>query len=70
MAGKKKGYLILLELTVLLTLGGLITLLPMASANKTCLLGYAAVCSWAPISALLMFLAAAIVCIVRKKTMT
>jgi len=70
MAGKKKGYSLLLALTVLLTLGGLITMLPMASANKTCLLGYAAVCSWAPISALLMFLAAAIVCIVRKKTMT
>jgi len=70
MAGKKKGYFLLLALTVLLTLGGIISMLPLASARKTCLLGYAAVCSWAPISALLMFLAAAIVCIVRKKTMT
>lgn len=70
MADKKKGYSLLLGLTILLTLAGALTMFPMASASKTCLIGYSAVCSWAPISALLLFLAAGIVCIIRKKTMT
>ena len=67
MAEKKKGYPILLLVTVLLTVGGLVTLIPAASASKQCMLGYKALCAWAPISALLCFLAAAIVCIIRKK---
>ena len=67
MADRQKGYVLLLLLTVLLTLSGIVTLLPLASASKECMLGYKALCTWAPISALVCFLAAAVVCIIRKR---
>jgi len=35
-------------------LGALVTLIPMETADKTCLLGYKAVCSFSPISTLVL----------------
>ena len=49
MIKKKKGYGILLILTVLITLSGLITLIPYTSASKECMLGYKALCTFAPL---------------------
>ncbi len=70
MAEKKKGYGLVLLLTVLVTLSGLVTLLPYASASKANLLGYKSLCSNAPISTLVCFVVAAVLCIVRKKKFT
>jgi len=66
-AKKKKGYGWMILLSVLVTLGGLVTLLPNASANKANLLGYKSLCSIAPISTLLCLIVVAVICIVRKK---
>jgi len=67
MAEKKKGYGLMLLLTILVTLAGLATLVPLASASKANMLGYKSICSMAPVSALLCFLVAAVLCFVRKK---
>lgn len=66
MKTKKKGYGLLLTLTIVVTLAGLWTLLPQASASKTCLLGYKAHCTFAPISTLICFILVAIICKIRK----
>lgn len=67
MAEKKRGYGLLLGLTILVTLGGLVTLLPYASASKVNMLGYKSFCSNTPISSLICFLVAAVICFVRKR---
>ncbi|MDZ7314689.1 MAG: hypothetical protein ONB24_01055 [candidate division KSB1 bacterium] len=64
---RKKGYGVLLSLTILSTLAGLSTLLPQASASKPCLLGYSAHCTFTPISTLICFALAAVTCTLRKK---
>jgi hypothetical protein len=60
-------YVILLIVTILLTLAAILTLIPMASASQVSLLGYRSLCSFAPISSLLLLAAAAGVCFVRSK---
>ena len=70
MKSKKKGYGILLLLTIIVTLAGLWTLFPQASASKECLLGYKAHCTFTPISTLVCFLLAAFVCKNRKNKYT
>ncbi|MFC2160550.1 hypothetical protein ACFLRX_02730 [Acidobacteriota bacterium] len=70
MAEKKKGYGWLLLLTVVVTFSGIATLVPLASASKANLLGYKSLCTNAPISTLLCFLIAAVICFLRKKNFT
>jgi len=70
MAEKKKGYAWMLLLSILLTLGGLATLVPCASVSKANLLGYKSLCSIAPVSTLICFLIAGVICFVRKKKFT
>lgn len=67
MADKKKGYSVMLLLTIAVTLAGLVTLVPHASASKANLLGYKSMCTMVPVSTLLCFLVAAVICFVRKK---
>jgi len=64
---RKKGYWLLLSLTILLTLAALSTLLPTPGIHKACLLGYMAHCSFTPISTILCLLLAAVVCFTRKR---
>jgi len=67
MAEKKKGYALMLLLSILVTLGGLVTLVPYAAASKVNLLGYKSFCSNVPVSSLLCFLIAGVICFIRKK---
>ena len=51
----KKNMLVLLSaIAMLFTLGGLFTLMPHAGASEASILGYKALCPFAPISTLLM----------------
>lgn len=70
MKTKKKGYGLLMVLTVILTLGTISTLLPQAGASKECYMGYFAHCSFTPISTVLMALLVAVSCRIRKKKYT
>ena len=67
MKNKKKGYWPLMILTILLTLAGIITIIPSESASKECLLNYKALCSFTPIGTIICFTLAGIVCIIKKK---
>ncbi|MFC2166743.1 hypothetical protein ACFLQZ_02110 [Acidobacteriota bacterium] len=70
MSEKKKGYGLLLLLTILVTLGGLVTLFPYAAASKANMLGYKSLCTNVPISTLLCFVIAGVLCFIRKKKFT
>ena len=70
MVTKKKGYGVLMVITIIVTLLGLATLLPSASASKPCILGYNAFCTFTPISTLIILLGVGIICKVRKKNYT
>jgi len=70
MKTKKKGYGFLLVLTIVVTLAGLWTLVPQASAAKVCILGYKAHCTFTPISTLVCIALAAIICRIRKRNFT
>ncbi len=59
---KQPGYAIFLALTVVATLAATLTLLPSASAEKTCFLGYKATCAFAPLSTVLCLLVSLVVC--------
>ena len=67
MRNKKKGYGYLLLLTVLLTVAAILTLIPHAAASKECMLGYKSVCSFTPVSTLILVIAAGVTCVVRKR---
>jgi hypothetical protein len=64
---KSSGYLPMLILTILFTLAGLITLFPSASASKTSFLGYNALCTFSPISTIILFVLAGTSCKIRSK---
>lgn len=70
MKTKKKGYGMMLALTIIVTLAGLWTLIPDSSASGGSILGYKAHCTFAPISTLICFLLAAAICKIRKKKFT
>jgi len=70
MKRKKKGYGILLALTILLTLAAVSTLIPQAAASRECMLGYKAHCTFTPISTLLCVATAGVVCVIRKRKFT
>ena len=67
MKERKRGYWLLFAITILLALAAISTIIPSTSASKECILGYKAHCAFTPLSTLICVVAAAIVCIVRKK---
>ncbi|WP_455382381.1 hypothetical protein [Salinispira pacifica] len=60
-----KLYLPLLGFSLLAAIAGLLTLLPVSSASYPSVLGYRALCTYAPASTLFCFAAAGSSCIVR-----
>lgn len=70
MKTRKKGYELMLALTIIVTLAGLWTLVPDSSASQGSILGYKAHCTFTPISTLICFLLAAVICKIRKKKFT
>jgi len=70
MKNRKKGYAFWLGLTIIFTLAGISTLIPMPSANKSCMLGYYAHCSFTPVSTLICFLSAGWLCRIRNRKFT
>jgi len=63
----EKGYLFMLLTSVVLTLAAVGTLIPCPAASKECMLGYAAYCTFAPVSTILCLLITAAVCKARKR---
>jgi hypothetical protein len=70
MRTRKRGYVILLALTILLALAAVTTVIPQASASKASLLSYKAHCTFTPVSTLLCVIAAGVVCVIRKRKFT
>ena len=66
MRERKKGYGIMMALTIILTLAAVISALPYSGAVKESYLGYKAVCSFTPFSALILLTLAGVACKVRK----
>ena len=60
-----KLYGILLAVTVVLAIGGVLTLIPASGASYPNVLGYRSLCTFAPASALYCFAAAGLTCIMR-----
>ncbi|MFP4112757.1 MAG: hypothetical protein ACOC2Y_00895 [Spirochaetota bacterium] len=60
-----KAYAILLAVTVLATLGGLLTLVPAPGASYPNLLGYRSLCTFAPAATLYCFAIAGASCVLR-----
>ncbi len=70
MKEKKKGYRLLLILTIVFALAAISTILPILPAGEECMLGYKAHCSFTPVSTLICIVAAAVTCVIRKKKFT
>jgi hypothetical protein len=70
MAKKKKGYGVLMGLTVILTALAVVTVIPNPNASKACGLGYKALCAFVPWATIILLLAAGAVCVIRKKLFT
>ncbi|MBN1782657.1 hypothetical protein JW948_16090 [bacterium] len=70
MKTRKKGYNLLLGLTILFSIMIVTTLIPDPSASKPCLLGYHAHCTFAPISTVIAMLAAGAMCLIRNKKLS
>lgn len=64
---RKKGYWLLLGLTVVFTLLALLTIMPSDEASKICMIGYKAHCTFTPISTILCIIPAGITCFIRKR---
>lgn len=64
---RKRGYWKLFSITVALTLLAVLTIIPLDSASKECMLGYKALCTFTPISTILCLLPAGLVCFIRKR---
>jgi hypothetical protein len=67
---KRKGYTILLILTVVSVLAAISTVIPQASAEEPCKLGYKAHCSYTPISTILCLVLSGVMCTIRKRFFT
>jgi hypothetical protein len=67
---KRKGYTILLILTVALVLAAISTVIPQSSAHGPCKLGYKAHCPFTPISTLLCLALAGMVCVIKRRFFT
>lgn len=62
----KTGYKVFMIITIVLTVSGLITLLPYGSASEKSMMGYKALCSFAPLSTLICFVLAGVSCKIRR----
>ncbi|OGD75174.1 MAG: hypothetical protein A2Y64_02535 [Candidatus Coatesbacteria bacterium RBG_13_66_14] len=67
---KKKGYAVLLILSIVFAIAAVKTTIPNADAGKDCLLGYRAHCSFTPVSTVICLALAAACCIVRRRSFT
>lgn len=67
MKQKKKGYGVWLVITIIFSLATISSLIPQASASKTCYLGYYAHCTFTPISTVICLIIAGFACVIRKK---
>ena len=63
----KTRYFLLLATTLLTTLSGIVTMMPMASAAHMNIFGYHSVCSFAPLSTVICFALSAVICKARAK---
>jgi uncharacterized membrane protein len=59
------SYKILLSVTILATLGGLFTLIPVTTASYPNILGYSSLCTYTPAATLFCFLIAGTTCFIR-----
>jgi hypothetical protein len=60
-----KTYIVLLIITILITLGGLLTLMPWPAASYENVFGYKSLCTFAPAATLFCFLIAGTICFIR-----
>ncbi len=60
-----RTYIILLLMTILVTLGGLLTLMPWPAASYQNTFGYYSLCTFTPASTLFCFLIAGTICFIR-----
>ncbi len=67
MTQKKKGYGLFLIITIIASLGAIATLIPQAGASKPCMLGYSALCTYTPVSTIVLLLIAGFSCVYRGK---
>jgi len=67
MKKRKKGYIVLLVLTIIFTISALSTVIPYGYANKISMLGYKAHCSFTPISTIICIALAGLSCFFRKR---
>ena len=67
MGGKKKGYGVLLVITIVFTVAGVATVIPASSASRECVMGYRAFCAYTPVSTATCLILAALACVVRRR---
>ena len=67
---RKRGYWVMLAVTVLLTLAAISTLIPVATVSKSSMLGYKAHCTFTPVSTAICIVLAGVVCSVRRRVFT
>jgi hypothetical protein len=67
---RKPGYATLMTFTILMVLGAILTVMPMPSAYRECMLGYKAHCTLAPISTVSCVIVAGMACVVQKRLFT
>lgn len=58
MENKKAVDVILKSLTIIFAISAVLTLLPYSGASEKCVLGYRALCSFSPVSAVILAVAA------------
>ena len=61
----KTAYTLLLVLTIVATVGGILTLIPWPKASYPNVLGYRSLCTFAPAASLFCFLVAGVRCFIR-----
>jgi len=67
---RKKGYGILMVLTIVFTVVAILTIIPDSSASKVSMLGYRAHCSFTPIGTIICVVLAGITCSIRRRRFT
>ncbi len=67
MSGKRRGYRVLLVVTLMFTVAGLATAIPNPGAGKECALGYRALCVFTPTSTFMLLMVAALACVIRRR---
>ena len=70
MRKRKKGYGIVMVLTIVFTVVAILTIIPDSSASKVSMLGYRAHCSFTPIGTIIGVVLAGITCSIRRRRFT